>query len=115
MYKFIASNRRWWNKPLVEWKECHLPAELVILKLKKSEWTNGVWLNSTKLNSGVVDLVEADESFAAQRVELPEYVKDSLSRIYQLAGVSKGCPDIVLWDSTSNAIHLVEVKRQKKR
>ncbi|MEP1471756.1 MAG: VRR-NUC domain-containing protein [Halieaceae bacterium] len=114
MYLFSKSSERWWNKPLVVWNCKSIPAELAVLNIQLETWPNGAWLNSTKLSTGVVDLVGQEASRKVERIPIPNWVKERLSQIYEQASVSKGCPDVVVWNEDTRAIHLLEVKRYKK-
>jgi len=88
-----------------------LPAELVILELELKDGEEGVWMNSRKPESGVVDLEHLGEAkFKTSRVPVPGFVSDLLRKVYAAAKLHKGCPDLVIWNTAEQTIRLVEVK-----
>jgi len=105
-----SAGEKWWGKPLVLFEHRHLPAELVVLAMELRPGESGAWLNSRGTETGVVDLVRTDTSYRTQRAPLPEFVSQTLVRLYDAAGVRKGCPDLVIWDAQTKAVRLVEVK-----
>jgi len=114
MLRFQSSSRKWWNKPLVDLGGRLLPAELAILEAELGPGEQGAWINSRGVKSGVVDLVAetegADIGFKAERASLPAFVSEALKAVYEKSGLKKGCPDLVIWDSESRCLRLVEVK-----
>ena len=111
MYQFRPANQKWWNKPLVLVGDRRLPAELVILDLELKDSEEGVWMNSRKPESGVVDLLQLDEDrYKTSRLSVPEFVSDLLRKVYVTAKLQKGCPDLVIWNRTEELLRLVEVK-----
>jgi hypothetical protein len=102
---------KWWNKPLVRFGGRLIPAELAILSRELHPGEKGVWLNSRGTNSGVADLVSSKKGkYITKRVPLPAFVSALLTRIYSQANVKRGCPDLVIWNSETKRIRLVEVK-----
>ena len=111
MYQFQPANQKWWNKPLVLVGGRRLPAELVILDLELKDSEEGVWMNSRKPESGVIDLLQLGEAdFKTARVSVPGLVTDYLCQVYMAAKLKKGCPDLVIWNRTEELLRLVEVK-----
>lgn len=111
MFRFRKSSRRWWQKPLALMSGRCLPAELAVLHLELRLGETGAWLNSGSTTSGVVDLVQGpDGTFETERTELPGFVSELLGTIYEATGLSKGAPDLVLWDSGDASVRLVEAK-----
>jgi len=112
--KFDPVGRKWWNKPLVLFKGRHIPAELAVLSMEVGSDECGAWLNSRGTKTGVVDLVPADTkaigSYRTRRILLPAFVSKMLTHLYQMTGVRKGCPDLVIWDTQTATARLVEVK-----
>jgi hypothetical protein len=81
------------------------------MKLELRLGETGAWLNSRSTASGVVDLVQGpDGHFETERTELPDFVSELLDTIYEATGLSKGAPDLVLWDSEEESVRLVEAK-----
>ncbi|MDA0837675.1 MAG: VRR-NUC domain-containing protein [Planctomycetota bacterium] len=111
MHRFQPANQEWWNKPLVLVDGRRLPAELAILNLEFGDGEGGVWMNSRKPESGVVDLVlvQADQ-FKTSRVRVPRFVSVLLRQVYETSKLKKGCPDLVIWSLPNERIRLVEVK-----
>jgi len=91
-----------------------LPAELVILRIELAAHEQGVWMNSRGFMSGVADLVStpagSKSPYKTRREPLPGYAAEALKRMYQAAGVRRGCPDLVIWNTRTRKIRLVEVK-----
>jgi hypothetical protein len=109
--KLPRSARRWWNKPLVVHDGEHLPAELVILRSILRVGEEGAWMNSRGTDSGVIDLVwTADGKGKTVRRDLPGFVSHSLREVYREGGLSRGCPDLVVWASDTHKVRLIEVK-----
>jgi VRR-NUC domain len=105
------ANVNWWNKPLALHHGLALPAELVILDREVRFPEQGAWLNSRGTKSGVIGLrPDAGGRLRTVRIELPKFVSEALAALYCLAGVTKGCPDLVIWDLQGETIRLVEVK-----
>lgn len=68
-------------------------------------------MNSRGLVSGVVGLELAPDGKAkTMRRELPAFIAQALSEVYQEAGLSRGCPDLVIWNLQKRKFRLVEVK-----
>jgi hypothetical protein len=112
--QFDPTKHRWWRKPLVAFKGRSLPAELAILYIELTEDEKGVWMNSRGLMSGVVDLIEQSQGSRSThktcREALPSPVAEALRRMYKVAGVKRGGPDLVIWNLRTHQIRLVEVK-----
>lgn len=111
MLRFSRSAQRWWNKPLVQHAGQHLPAELVILSLILRPEEEGTWMNSRGRVSGVagLDLVDGEKRRTIRR-SLPDFVSQALGEVYQEAGLTRGCPDLVIWNIHTRTIRLIEVK-----
>ncbi len=111
MLQFSRSAQRWWNKPLVEHAGEHLPAELVILRSLLSAGEEGAWMNSRGRVSGVVGLERTDDGKAkTARRDLPAFVARALGEVYHESRLSRGCPDLVIWNLPTQKLRLVEVK-----
>lgn len=114
MIKLEKANETWWRKPLVRFLGKSTTAELAILSLELSPSETGVWMNSRRVTSGVVDLrtieTEKCKAFKSIRESLPEWLSRKLSDVYKLAELRKGCPDLVIWNATTGQCRLVEVK-----
>jgi VRR-NUC domain len=105
------ANVKWWNKPLALHHGRALPAELVILDREVRSPEQGAWLNSRGTRLGVIDLQQdASGRLRTVRIELPKFVSETLADLYGWAGVTKGCPDLVIWDLRRETLRLVEVK-----
>jgi VRR-NUC domain len=88
-----------------------LPAELIILQGELGAGEHGAWLNSRGLKSGVAALIASGQTgLKTRRVPLPTFVSKKLKHLYEKANVKKGCPDLVIWNTTTKSIRLVEVK-----
>jgi hypothetical protein len=111
MLRLERSAHRWWQKPLARFDNRDLPAELVVLFRERGELEAGAWLNSRGITTGTVDLLR-DESgkFKSVREALPAFVRSKLQNLYEENALSKGAPDLVLWNSTSGEVRFVEVK-----
>ena len=110
MLRFRKAHTRWWRKPLVSHNGRELPAELAILDSRLGPSEHGVWLNSRSYAAGVADLIRAEGKFATRRAPVPDWVESVLGAIHKAAGVSKGCPDLVIWNTESRTFRLIEVK-----
>ena len=111
MLRFIRSDQRWWNKPLVNEAGEELPAELIILRSLLRPGEEGAWMNSRGRKSGVVALEWGTKGSAKTiRRNLPDFVARALGEIYEEAHLSRGCPDLVIWNLSTQRIRLVEVK-----
>jgi hypothetical protein len=113
--KLEPASHKWWNKPLVSFGGRALPAELAVLALELSPGEKGVWMNSRGTANGVVGLTTSPEGsahgkYVTQRISLPGFVSEMLKRMYQVAEVKRGCPDLVIWNEDSKQMRLVEVK-----
>ena len=87
-----------------------MPAELAILHSQLRAGEDGVWLNSRGYAAGVVDLVHSGDTFKTRRAPVPEYVGTALSKVHASARVAKGCPDLVIWNTSARTFRLIEVK-----
>ncbi|MCH7695972.1 MAG: VRR-NUC domain-containing protein [Proteobacteria bacterium] len=115
MYRFDKARERWWNKPLVLFDGYPIPAELAILRAELKDNEKGVWMNSRGTKSGVGDVMEIpqqDEKFKLKtiRTVLPLFVSTAIASIYELTGLTKGCPDLVVWDESNLDLRFIEVK-----
>jgi hypothetical protein len=111
MFRFARSAQRWWNKPLVDHAGDHLPAELVILPSLLKPGEEGAWMNSRGRLSGVVALQRSEEGkVRTLRRKLPSFVSRTLGEIYEKARLARGCPDLVIWNESTQQLRLVEVK-----
>ena len=111
MHQFTKSTERWWQKPLVLLGTNHIPAELAVLQTELQPGEGGAWLNSRGVVSGTAELTrDAGGKFKTRRVELPIFVSARLRELYELAGLSKGAPDLVIWNARDSSLRFVEVK-----
>ena len=111
LFQFESAGCKWWRKPLVRHDKRTLPAELAILARELCAGESGAWLNSRGLDSGVADLISIKlGEFKTKRVPLPSFVSERLKQLYIKANVKKGCPDLVIWNSKTQGMRLVEVK-----
>ncbi len=112
MLRFERSTQRWWNKPLVSLSGRVLPAELAVLEAELGPGESGAWMNSRGTKTGAVDLIPRGtrRGYKTRRATLPEFVSATLSEIYKRANLKKGCADLVIWNSASGEVRLVEVK-----
>ena len=69
-------------------------------------------MNSRGTITGAVDLVFTGTrpAFRTRRIELPEYVSSVLRDVYKRANLKRGCADLVIWNTVSHEVRLVEVK-----
>jgi hypothetical protein len=101
----------WWQKPLARVGGRALPAELVILHEKLRRGESGAWLNSRGITSGAVDLQpDSSGKLRTVRVTLPSFVSETLSDLYARTGLTKGAPDLVIWNESARHLRFVEVK-----
>lgn len=111
MHQFIKSKERWWQKPLVLLGSDHVTAELAVLQAELRPSEAGAWLNSRGVVSGTAELTrDSDGKFKTRRVELPGFVSARLRALYDAAGLSKGAPDLVIWNMRDSSLRFVEVK-----
>ena len=111
MLRFARSSQRWWNKPLVNEGGEELPAELVILRSVLRPGEEGAWMNSRGRKTGVAALEWAEDGSAKTiRCNLPDFVASALGEIYEQADLSRGCPDLVVWNRSARTLRLIEVK-----
>jgi hypothetical protein len=111
MHQFIKSKERWWQKPLVLVGSNHVPAELAVLQAELGPGDAGAWLNSRGVTSGTAELTRDPEGkFKTRRVDLPDFVSARLRALYDEAGLSKGAPDLVIWNVRDSSLRFVEVK-----
>ena len=109
--QYPKSTEIWWQKPLVECLPNPKPAELVVLRDELRTGESGAWLNSRSTTSAVVDLVRRpDGGFQTVRVNLPAYLSEVLSELYEITGLTKGAPDLVVWSEADRGIRFIEVK-----
>lgn len=68
-------------------------------------------MNSRGRRSGVggIKRTAAGKTKTVRR-PLPDYVAQALSDLYQETGLSRGCPDLVIWNIQIREVRLVEVK-----
>jgi hypothetical protein len=102
--------RKWWGKPLAHFRGRDLPAELVVLALQLRPGESGAWLNARSTTSGVEDLIAEAGKYRTRRTALPAFVTEALAGLYRSTGLRKGCPDLVIWQTATNTVRLVEVK-----
>ena len=115
MLQFKPAGTKWWNKPLVDFHGRNLPAELAVLQTELQVEEEGVWLNSRGVTTGVSDLIrteteDGEYKYKTLRIEIPEFVSDAIKLAYLASGLTKGCPDLVVWNSSTLAIRFTEVK-----
>ena len=115
MLQFKPAGTKWWNKPLVNHRGKSLPAELVVLQINLEQEEVGVWLNSRSVTTGVSDLIrneteDGEYKYKTLRIEIPEFVGDAIRMLYTASGLTKGCPDLVIWNSNTSGIRFIEVK-----
>jgi hypothetical protein len=111
MLKLSRSPNRWWNKPLVEHGDEHLPAELVILRRSLRAGEEGAWMNSRGRSSGVIGLKPMpDGKLKTVRRDLPAFVAQALAKVYAKSRLLRGCPDLVIWHVGSQRVRFIEVK-----
>ena len=115
MLQFEPAGTKWWNKPLVSYRGKNLPAELAVLQTELQFEEAGVWLNSRGIKTGVSDLLRAEledgeYKYKTLRIAIPDFVSDAIRLAYSASGLAKGCPDLVIWNSSTLGIRFVEVK-----
>ena len=110
MYTFRRAQERWWNKPLVDLASGAVPAELAILELELRNGEEGVWMNSRSVTTGVCGLARNSQTIKAIRKPLATVAAEVLAEIYDATELTKGCPDLVIWNTNSRLLRLVEVK-----
>lgn len=108
MIKFEPANRKWWNKPLVKFEGKVMPAELAVLKTVLKSNEEGAWLNSRGTKTGVVGF--SLNPPRTVRSHLPKPVSTTLAKLYAATGLSKGCPDLLIWNKDGKSLRFVEVK-----
>jgi hypothetical protein len=109
--QYPKSPETWWQKPLVDCLPNPKPAELLVLRDELRTGESGAWLNSRSTTTGVVDLVRRhDGGFQTVRVNLPGYVSEVLSELYQITRLTKGAPDLVVWSEADRGVRFIEVK-----
>jgi hypothetical protein len=115
MLQFKPAGTKWWNKPLVNFRSKVLPAELAVLHGDLQSGEAGVWLNSRSVTTGVADLLKietkgSETKYQTLRIDVPEFVGDAIRMLYAASGLSKGCPDLVIWNLSTLTIRFTEVK-----
>jgi hypothetical protein len=108
-----AGPPKWWGKRLVlvEGRALPLPAELAVLRSECQKGEVGVWLNSRGKRTGVVDFIRREDGkYRTQREALPAFVSGCLTLLYKETGLTRGCPDLLIWNSDQQNIRMVEVK-----
>lgn len=111
MLRFHGSLQRWWQKPLADVLGKPILAELAVLRAEPESGEAGAWINSRGTTSGVVDVVRgADGRFNTVRVKLPPFVSKVLASLYEMTKLTKGAPDLVVWNEATGSIRFIEVK-----
>lgn len=111
MHRFTRSLERWWQKPLVLMGATHVPAELAVLQAELQPGEEGAWLNSRGVASGTRELTrDSTGKFKTRRIELPTFVSARLRSLYEASGLSKGAPDLIIWNTGESSVRFVEVK-----
>jgi hypothetical protein len=112
MLRFERATERWWNKPLVSLSGRILPAELAVLEAELGPGESGAWMNSRGTTTGAVDLIVTGgiPAFKTRHIDLPEFVSSVLRDIYKRANLKRGCADLVIWNTASRDVRLVEVR-----
>ena len=110
MHVFGKAEEKWWQKPLVLMNDAVLPAELAVLQLEKGDGEDGVWINSRGTTSGVTGLERVSGKLRTVRKDLPDAVSTFLIEAYRSTSLAKGCPDLVIWNTSSMDFRFVEVK-----
>ncbi len=69
-------------------------------------------MNSRGTTSGAVDLIVTGTrpAFRTRRIRLPEFVSSVVRDIYKRANLNRGCADLVIWNTTSCEVRLVQVR-----
>lgn len=65
-------------------------------------------MNSRGIKSGVKDFDHKAKKTI--RRPLPPQVANTLQQLYSLTGLSEGCPDLIIWNTSTMKIRFVEVK-----
>ena len=113
MYRFKPAGAVWWQKPLVLFENQSVPAEIAILRSELKRGEAGIWKNSSSLSTGVIDLrTSAASSFETVRIQIPASITTVLRDLYKVAGLSKGCPDLVVWRKSDARVRFIEIKRK---
>ena len=119
MLRFRRAESYWWRKPLVRVRRRALPAELAVLALELRRHEQGSWLNVRPKASGIVELAPMatrhGPAFRPKRAPLPFFVVAKLEDIYSRAGLSRGCPELVIWRTDRELFRLVAVKWRSDR
>jgi hypothetical protein len=94
------------NKPVLNFEDEPVFAELAILRIFQSEGWNGVWVDTyrRKYRNGYWD----ENSV----VQLPQDKQLSLNNIYKIAGIKSGCWDVFCWKDEE--VIFAESKRRMK-
>ncbi len=108
---YRQSNEYWWQKPLVECGGQAQPAEVVVLREELQPGELGAWLNSRGVVSGVAELVrDQNGAYATRRISPPPFVSDLLRSLYAGSGLSRGAPDLVIWNAGTGTVRFAEIK-----
>ena len=111
MLRLERSSERWWQKPLAVVNGKAIPAELAVLQVHVTQNEEGAWLNSRGSTSATVGFSrDPSGKFKTVRAPLPSFVALELRTLYSESGLSKGAPDLVLWQSVARRFRFIEVK-----
>lgn len=91
------------NKPILNYKDEPVFAELAILRILQSDKWNGVWVDTYRN-------AYRTSYFPKDSVKLPSEQAQLLQSIYKKAGANKGCWDVFCWRGQVNLF--AEAKRQ---
>lgn len=68
-------------------------------------------MNSRGVASGTRELTrDSTGKFKTRRIHLPTFVSARLRSLYEASGLSKGAPDLIIWNTGDSSVRFVEVK-----
>lgn len=94
------------NKPILDWNDTPVFAEIAILRLFQSHGWNGAWVDSYahgKYRDGMRDMPP---------ISIPSQYDDLIQNIRAKTGKRGGCWDVIVW--RGEEVLFVEAKRSKK-
>lgn len=94
------------NKPIIDWNNEPVFAELAVLRLFQSHNWNGVWVDSYSHGKYRVGLLNTEP------IQIPTKYNKLIQSIRNNVGKNGGCWDVFLWKDEK--ILFIELKRFKK-
>ena len=112
-FQKAPTSDRYWNKPLVNLGgPVPVTAEIAVLRAELQEGESGAWVHAgVRPKRGTIDLRrKLSGGFEPVKTVLPDFVAGMLAELFGATGLTKGGPDVVIWNLADEKVRFAEVK-----